>query len=486
MTAVERLAGAPFTRGNFWKAIDWSKVRRMVRRVQIRIAKAVKEGRYGKAKALQWLLTHSFYGKLLAVKRVVSNRGKNTPGVDAIIWSTPEQKMQAVHNLGRRGYRPLPLRRIYIPKKNGKMRPLSIPTMRDRAMQALHSLALQPVAETQADPNSYGFRLYRSCADAIQQCFNGLAKRYSARWILEGDIKACFDDISHKWLEEHVLMDRSILQKWLKAGYIEEGIQYPTKAGTPQGGIISPLLANITLDGLEAAVKSVAPYRSKVNVIRYADDFVITAKSKEILETRILPVIEEFLTERGLTLSSEKTQITRIEDGFDFLGQNVRKYGDKLLIKPAGDNTKAFLSKVKETIRKYTAQKTVDMIRAINPKILGWANYHRHMAAKSTFKEVDNRIFSYLLDWAKRRHPDKGKRWLVRKYWFSGLKSWIFSAEEKTPEGKRRIKLIQASSIRIERHIKVRCETNPYDPKDDKYFRLRKAGKTIRQAACTK
>lgn len=481
MTTIEKSAGASSAKGNRWKAINWQAARREVRRLQIRIAKAVREGRHGRVKALQWLLTRSYSGKALAVKRVVSNRGRKTPGVDGIIWSTPQQKMEAVHNLRRRGYKALPLRRTYVPKKNGKMRPLGIPTMHDRAMQALYAQALQPVAETLADPNSYGFRWYRSCADAIQQCFNSLVRRYSPRWILEGDIKACFDEICHKWLLEHILMDHSMLRKWLKAGYFEGGKLYPTKAGTPQGGIISPLLANFALDGLEAAVKAVTPRRTKVNVIRYADDFIITGNSKELLEDTIKPAVEVFLKDRGLTLSPEKTRITRIEDGFDFLGQNPRKYKGKLLIRPARSNVKTFMVKVKKTIRKFTAMKTGDMIRTLNPMIRGWANYHRHIVASDTFNEVDNQIYCYLWDWMKRRHQDKGKMWLARKYWRNGPKAWIFSTIEKTPEGKRRVELIRASSIGIERHVKIRSDANPFDPKDAKYFERRTADRLRRR-----
>jgi RNA-directed DNA polymerase len=482
MSAVLGPAGAASAKSDNWKAIDWRKAHREVRRLQIRIAKAVREGRHGRVKALQWLLTRSFAGKALAVKRVVSNRGRKTPGVDGVIWSTQKQKMEAVHNLRRLGYKALPLRRTYVPKKNGKMRPLGIPTMHDRAMQALYAQALLPVAETTGDPNSYGFRPHRSCADAIQQCFIGLAKRYSPQWILEGDIKACFDDISHNWLLEHIPMDRFMLRKWLKAGYFEGGSLYPTKAGTPQGGIISPLLANLTLDGLEAAVKAVTPYRSKVNVIRYADDFVITGKTKELLEETIKPAVEKFLKERSLTLSPEKTRITRIEDGFDFLGQNPRKYKGKLLTRPAMNNVKTFMSKVKETIQKFTAMKTGDMIRTLNPMIRGWANYHRHIVASDTFKRVDNQIYCYLWDWMKKRHQDKGKMWLARKYWRNGPKAWVFSTEEKTPDGKRRVELIRASSIGIERHIKIRCAANPFDPKDAAYFEKRIADRQRRRA----
>ena len=481
MTAIEKSAGASSAKGDNFKAIAWPRARREVRRLQVRIAKAVREGRHGKVKSLQWLLTHSFSGKVLAVKRVVSNRGRKTPGVDGVIWSTPKQKMKAVHNLRRCGYKALALRRVYVPKKNSKkMRPLNIPTMHDRAQQALHALALQPVAETKADPNSYGFRPYRQCADAIQQCFNSLARRHSPRWVLEGDIKACFDEINHDWLLENIPMDKLMLSKWLKAGYFEGGKLYPTNSGTPQGGIISPVLANLTLDGMEAAIKAVVPRRSKVNIIRYADDFVVTGNSKEILEDPIRPVVVDFLKIRGLTLSHEKTRITTIEDGFDFLGQNLRKYKGKLLITPARNNVKAFLAKVRKTIRKFAAKKTGDMIRTLNPIIRGWANFHRHVVASNTFKKADNQIYCYLKDWAKRRHPEKGKRWVTRKYWLSAPKAWIFSAEEKTPEGKRRVELIRASSIGIKRHIKVRCEANPFDPKDDKYFKDRKAGERFR------
>jgi RNA-directed DNA polymerase len=474
MAAIERLAGAPSTNGNNWKAINWQKVRREVRRLQIRIAKAVREGRHGRVKALQWLLTRSFAGKALAVKRVVSNRGRKTPGVDKAIWYTPKQRMTAVQNLRRRGYQARPLRRVYIPKKNGKMRPLGIPTMHDRAMQALYALALQPVAETKGDPNSYGFRLYRSCADAIGQCYNSLVRRYSPQWILEGDIKACFDEISHEWLLEHIPMDSFMLRQWLNAGYFEGGNLYPTKAGTPQRGIISPLLANMTLDGLEAAVKAVTPRRTKVNVIRYADDFVITGKTKELLEETIKPAVEGFLKGRGLTLSPEKTRITRIEDGFNFLGQNPRKYKGKLLIKPAMDNVKAFMGKVRETIRKFTAKKTGDMIRTLNAIIRGWANYHRHIVACDTFRTVDNRIFRHLWDWVKKRHPHKGKRWLMYTYWLSGPKAWTFTTVEKTPEGKRRVELIRATQTHIKRHAKVRSEANPFDPEYAEYFARRR------------
>jgi len=279
--------GAPFHGATDWHAIDWKSVSCNVRRLQTRIVKATKEKRWGKVKALQRLLTHSFSGKALAVRRVTENQGKNTPGVDKITWNTPQKKINAVYALRQRDYHPQPLRRISIPKKNGKKRALGIPAMKDRAMQALYLLALDPVAETTADINSYGFRPQRSTADAIEQCFTALGNIHTAPWILEGDIKSCFDGISHDWLLTHIPMEKSILRKWLKSGYIDKNVFYPTEEGTPQGGIISPVLANMTLDGLERRLRvhfpktTIKGIAAKVNFVRYADDFIVTAASKE-------------------------------------------------------------------------------------------------------------------------------------------------------------------------------------------------------------
>jgi RNA-directed DNA polymerase len=273
-TVPKPTAGAPSHAKADWHTIDWPAVHRNVCRLQARIVKAAQEGRWGKVKALHHLLTHSFSGKALAVKRVTENQGKDTPGVDRVIWNTPEKKMEAVLDLRQRGYQPQPLRRVLIPKSNGKRRPLGIPTMRDRAMQALYLLALDPIAETTADPNSYGFRKERSTADAIGQCHTVLSNRGGARGILEGDIKSCFDRISHEWLLAHIPRNRAILQKWLKAGFMEKQALHTTEEGTPQGGICSPALANLTWDGLERRLREHYPKatalsrKAKVNRIR--------------------------------------------------------------------------------------------------------------------------------------------------------------------------------------------------------------------------
>ncbi len=229
-----------------WSCIPWSVYSKRVRKLQFRIAKAFREGRTGKMNVLQRLLTRSLAAKALAVKRVTENKGKQTPGVDHVLWKTPEERFKAVLSLSRRGYKALPLRRVFIPKKNGKLRGLGIPTMKDRAMQALFLMALIPVAEEKADPNSYGFRPCRSTADAIEQCFIQLSRSFSPRWVLEGDITGCFDNIRHDWLMTHVPTDKGILRKWLAAGYFHRQTLFPTTAGTPQGGIITPRTQCIT------------------------------------------------------------------------------------------------------------------------------------------------------------------------------------------------------------------------------------------------
>jgi RNA-directed DNA polymerase len=432
------------------------------------------------------LLTHSLSGKVLAVRRVTENQGKKTPGVDGITWSTPEAKFQAMLSLKRHGYRPKPLRRIYIPKTNGKMRPLGIPTMKDRAMQALYLLALEPVAETTADRRSFGFRPERSTADAIAQCFTSLAKGKSPQWILEGDIKGCFDNISHDWLFANIPTDRAILKKWLKAGYMEDRQLFPTEAGTPQGGIISPTLANIALDGLEAKLGT-AFGRGRytkgvqsclmVNYVRYADDFIVTGYSKELLEQEVMPIIKDFMRERGLTLSPEKTRITHIDEGFDFLGQNVRKYHSKLLVKPSKANMATFLEKVRSAIKGNKALDQDKLIRMLNPMIQGWANYHQHVVSKETFARVDHEIWRTLWQWAVRRHPQKSSVWIKRRYFHSvNTRNWVFAAAtgEKFPDGKPILKsLRKATDTPIRRHRAIRLEAIPFDPRLEMYFEER-------------
>ena len=480
-------AGASSTCSD-WEAMAWPLHERHVRRLQMRIAKAVREKRWGKVKALQWLLTHSDSARLLAVRRVVRNAGRYTAGVDGIVWKSAQQRLRAARSLQRRGYRPLPLRRLYIPKRNGQSRPLGIPAMIDRAMQALYLFALEPVAEMGLDDHAYGFRPKRSAADAIEQCFNVLATKHSARWILEGDIKACFDRISHSWLVDHIPMDKVVLRKWLAAGYMEEGIVYATEAGTPQGGIASPTLATLALAGLEKAAKCAAPGQ-KVHVIAYADDFIITGASKEVLEETVKPAVVAFLKERGLELSPEKTRLTHIDDGFDFLGFNVRRYGGKLLIKPSKAAVKRFLAQIRELIRNRVTAKTADLIRQLNMKLRGWSNYYRHAVAKETFHSVDNQIFRSLTAWIRRRHPNKSAAWKHQRYYrCKGRRRWVFFAKIRDGSGQTAmLDLLKASDVPITRHIKIQARATPYDPAYTDYFarrdRSRRASRRIWRGA---
>ena len=483
MTA-ELSAGAVSHTSADWHSIPWKTVNETVRRLQARIVQATKAGKWHKVQALQHLLTHSFSGKALAVRRVTENQGKNTPGIDKVTWQDPESKWMAIHQLRQRGYKALPLRRGYIPKPNGKQRPLGIPTMKDRAMQALYLQALDPIAETTADPNSYGFRKERCCADAMEQCATVLSNSTRPQWILEGDITSCFDTISHAWLLAHIPMDKTILSTWLQAGYMDKSALYVTADGTPQGGIISPVLANMALDGLERILRKTYPHSGRralkgknkqVNLIRYADDFIITGISKEVLEVEVKPLVIELLQERGLELSEEKTRITHIEDGFDFLGQNVRKYNGQLLTCPSKKNVKAFLTSIRKVIKDNKQATARWLITQLNPKIRGWANFHRHAAAKETFVHVDTAIFKALWRWARRRHPKKGKRWVADRYFGrSGNRNWHFFGTAKDKDGDTTKNwLCHASATPVTRYTKIKGECNPYDPAWETYLEER-------------
>jgi RNA-directed DNA polymerase len=464
-----------------WDQLDWPRHERQVRRLQARIVQATQEKRWGKVKALQRLLTCSFSGKALAVKRVTDNRGKRTPGVDGVLWSTPASKLKAIGSLRRQGYQPQPLRRIHIPKANGKLRPLGIPTMKDRAMQALYLLALAPIAETTGDGNSYGFRSQRGTADAIAHCFQTLARKQSALWVLEGDIRGCFDNISHEWMLRHIPTDKEVLGKWLKAGFVENRILFPTEAGTPQGGIISPTLANLTLDGLEQLLDESFPakrigqqtIRPKINLVRYADDFIITGSTKELLENEVKPLVEQFLRDRGLQLSPEKTCVTHIEQGFDFLGQHLRKFKGKLLIRPSKKSTHAFMEKVRTLTRQLRGQSQAELIRQLNPVIRGWTNYHRHIAAKRTFWKVEWALGYCLWRWAKSRHPGKSAQWITRRYWhpLDGRKVFAADMGKRAQDGTIEWwRLVLPTTIAIRRHVKVKAAANPFDPQWRNYF----------------
>ena len=473
---------APFGTANHWNAINWQKCDKLTKGLQARIVQATKERRWNKVKALQYLLTRSFSAKALAVKRVTTNKGKCTPGVDNQVWQTLSAKSHAIAGLTQKEYKPSPLRRINIPKANGGKRPLGIPTMKDRTMQALYLMGLEPVAETTGDEDSYGFRVYRSAADAISQIFLVLARKDAPKWILEADIKNCFDEINHDWLVNSIPMEKKMLKKWLKAGYMEGEMFYNTKIGTPQGGIISPVLANMGLDNLEDELikhfgrkGTKKRKKSGVHLIRYADDFIITGKTREILE-EVKPIVEEFLFKRGLSLSKKKTSVTCIEQGFDFLGQTIRKYGTKLIIKPSKKSIERLINRIRILVRKNLATTQEEIITMLTPQIRGWAYYHRGVCARKAYEKVDHEIFKILWKWAKRRHLNKGLRWIKEKYFKAREgRAWCFGVTCKKGDNTERKELFLASSITVRRHRKIRRKANPFDKEWYNYFMERKS-----------
>lgn len=487
MSVGEHPTGAAPRRVTHWHSINWRKVWRTVRRLQARIVKAVRLGRWNKVKSLVYLLTHSFSGRAAAIWRVTSNKGAKTPGVDQVLWDTPQAKTNAFRLLRAHGYHPQPLRRVYIPKSSDptKKRPLGIPTLTDRAMQALYLLGLDPIGATLGDPHSYAYQRECSCADALSRCYRVLGYKRSANWIWEGDIKACFDTLAHDWLLAHVPMDRTILRKWLKAGYREDGVLFATTEGTPQGGIISAALANWSLDGLEQllaehfAGTDKQRRKNKVHLVRYADDLVITGTSKALLRNKVQPLVEHFLAERGLRLSHEKTSIIHSEDGFDFLGQKLRRYPDgTFLLKPSKKNVQRFLAKIRKVLTRDGPKLPVgEVIRRLNPKIRGWALYHRHASSKKTYSRVDHRIFEMIWRWLRRRHPHKGRRWLKARYFKrQGQRDWILHGEIENSKGEvQEICLLQASAVQIVRHVEIQSEANPYDPQWEAYFEERRS-----------
>jgi len=451
-----------------WKTINWRQVEKSINKLQTRITKAVMQNKWSLVNRLQYLLTHSYSAKLLAVRRVTQNKGKRTPGIDGEKWLTSTSKMKAVLSLTNKGYKAKPLKRVFINKigKN-KKRPLGIPTMYDRAMQSLYSLALEPIAETMSDIRSFGFRRHRSTKDACQQIFLCLSRKISAQWILEGDIKGCFDNINHQWLLTNIPMEKTILTQFLKAGFVYKRHLNPTTAGTPQGGLISPILANMTLDGIEKLLLVKYPKRSnnstKVNFIRYADDFIVTANSEETAR-EIKDMIVTFLQERGLELSDDKTLITNINEGFDFLSWNFRKYNGKLLIKPSKKSIRRFTETISQTIMEGMAWSQEVLISKLNPIIRGWANYHNSVVSSDVFQILDHRIWELLWKWAKRRHPKKSKDWIVNKYWKrSTSRKWNFRTEKNG--------LLLLSKTMIYRHIPLKLQMNSF--LDTDYFRER-------------
>jgi RNA-directed DNA polymerase len=473
-----------------WNAINWRKANRAVRNLRHRIFWAAQEGNLKKVRSLQKLLLRSYSNRLVSVRRVAQiNAGKHTPGVDKLVIKTPAARGKMVDALAHYAlWKAKPVRRVYIPKANGKLRPLGIPVVADRCIQAMVKNALEPAWEAKFEGTSYGFRPGRSCHDAIEKIYGLARPNKTKKWVLDADIKGAFDNISHDYLLKAIgpVPGRELIKQWLKAGYVEQEVFQATEQGTPQGGVVSPLLANIALHGMEEALGVKYDYRGQLigtrAVVRYADDFVCFCETKEDAE-QVQGILSVWLAERGLTLSAEKTRIVHLTEGFDFLGFNIRHYpapltsrtGWKLLIKPSKESVQEVQKKLQGLWAKVQGSNTQSVLTKLNPVIRGWANYFRTAVAKEIFSKLDSWMFYKADRYAKRTHPKKPKSWRHRKYWgrfnLDRLDPWVFG--DKHTGGY----LLKFSWFPIERHTLVKGTSSPDDPRLKDYWAKRQAAK---------
>jgi RNA-directed DNA polymerase len=473
-----------------WNAVNWRSANRVVRNLRQRIFRAAQEGNQKKVHSLQKLLVRSYSNRLISVRRVAQmNAGKNTPGMDKLVIKTPAARGKMVDTLAKNSlWQAKPVKRVYIPKSNNKVRPLGIPVIQDRCLQAMLKNALEPAWEAKFEGISYGFRPGRSCQDAIGKIYHLARPNKTKKWILDADIKGAFDNISHESLLKALgpVPGRNLIKQWLKAGYIENEMFHATEQGTPQGGIISPLLANIALHGMEDAIGVKYNYRGNIigkrAIVRYADDFVCFCETKEDAQ-QVQSILTEWLKERGLTLSEEKTRIVHLTEGFDFLGFNVRHYpapltsktGWKLLIKPSKESVQEVRKKIKQIWKELQSSNLQLVFNKLNPIIRGWAHYFRSVVASETFRKLDHWMYQRQERYARRKHPNKSQKWRHHKYWgrlnLDRFDTWTFGDKQT---GRY---LLKFSWFPIQRHVGVRTTASPDDPSLKDYWRKRQAAK---------
>lgn len=462
-----------------WKDTDWKKIERSVFKLQKRIYQASSRGDIKTVHKLQKLLIRSRAAKLLAVRKITQdNQGKKTAGIDGVKSLTPKQRIELVENLEIKG-KASPVRRVWIPKPGtNEKRGLGIPTMYDRALQCLIKIALEPQWEARFEPNSYGFRPARSAHDAVEAIFKVINQR--SRWVLDADIAKCFDKIDQKALLNKTNTSPSIrrqIKKWLEAGVLEGEQLFPTQSGVPQGGVISPLLMNIALHGLETMLKQELNLEKPIFLIRYADDIVVLHDELTVIK-QCKEAMAEWLKEMGLELKPSKTRIVHTLErttegiGFDFLGFNFRHYkvgktksarnkakllGFKAIIKPSKEAIKRHNQKLKETIRNNRAATQEQLIKTLNPIIRGWSNYYSTVSSKKVFGQMGYKLFIKLIAWGKWRHPKKNFKWIVKKYWIKDEVTSSFQSRNN----QTRLKI--HSETAIKKYIKVQNKRSPFD-----------------------
>lgn len=492
---------------NNWHDIPWKQVYQTIYKAQEQCVMAYKKGEISLVYKYQRNIVCSLAGRALAIRRITSSQGSSTPGTDNQIWDSPKKRLEALLELKEAVHLPKkyvasPVKRVYIPKPNScEKRPLGIPTMIDRAVQAVYHLAVDPIVECQSDANSYGFRPYRSAQDAVTRIRTLLDKRSSPEWVLDADIAKCFDTISHDFLLEHTPMcDKDVLRQMLTSGAVDGGAKFETTMGTPQGGVISPLLCNVALNGLEKAAIQVVPLftegkRSKVHLTRYADDFVCTATNKEILEEKIKPAISLFLEERGLLFKWSKTGIVNIQQGFDFLGYTFQrkprrlrlnkssKQEDVLIVRPKKDN----IIQLKQEIRRIiTPNRPIgSIIRDLNPVLRGWSEYYRiSYHSLPIFWSLGHHVWTKMWRWGRKRHSRRTAQWIYEKYCrktnieksqdSSSKVDAITRTSRKWSFGDQTKTLFDIGTVTNYRTLPIKLGLNAYIEKDRNYYEARK------------
>lgn len=479
-----------------WDAIDWRTHEQHVVRLRRRIFKATREQDWATARSLQKMMLRSWSNTLLSVRQVTQrNAGRRTAGVDGevAVSSLAQARMAVQVHRSRSSWDPLPVRRVHIPKAGGKQRPLGIPVIMDRCHQARVRNALEPEWEARFEPRSYGFRPGRSCADAIGALYVTLCGKSRRVWILDADLSAAFDRINHQRLVTALgsFPARELIERWLKAGVIEKGTFIPTEEGSPQGGVISPLLMNVALHGLEEAAgvryvttgrKAGATKPDSPVLVRYADDMVACCHSRQQAE-QVKARLAEWLEPRGLVFNEDKTRVVGLEDGFDFLGFNLRRYRrgnqpGKLLIKPSTEAVRRIRKRLSDEARRLRGSNARAVIARLNPIIRGWAAYYRGVVSSKLFHKLDAHMWWLVYRWARHRHSNKPKRWVSSRYFGKFNKArndrWVFGDRDGATARGHIPYLVKFSWTSIVRHQMVAGGASPDDPDLVDYWATRR------------